>query len=161
MILIYLLFGFLNANTWLRFVYGYCSFLFLHCKEIYRKFETNIPKNETAQTPSQFLNSCFGERFICIFPRSVRLFCCRKIGGPIVGIYTQKNRSRIRECGLGCAVSFRGIHKSDFFTVLFLIHHCIECSLRLEPTETGCLFYSKDTHRATRMKVYLSSLNNC
>jgi hypothetical protein len=35
---------------------------------------------------------------IYTFPRSVCLFCCRKIGGPIVGEY--KNRSQIHECGI-------------------------------------------------------------
>jgi hypothetical protein len=31
---------------------------------LYRKFETNIPKNETARPCSQFLHSCICERFI-------------------------------------------------------------------------------------------------
>jgi hypothetical protein len=31
-----------------------------------RKFETNIPRNETAQPRSQFLRSCICERFIYI-----------------------------------------------------------------------------------------------
>jgi hypothetical protein len=46
----------------------------------------NIPRNETARPQSQFHHSCFCERFY-IFPRSVSLLCCRKIGGPIVKIY--------------------------------------------------------------------------
>ncbi len=53
-------------------------------------------------------------RAIYIFPRSIYLFCCRKIGGPVVECI---NRSQIHECGnkyWGRAVSFRGIHKSDF-----------------------------------------------
>jgi hypothetical protein len=33
-------------------------------KALYRKFETNIPRNETARPHSQFLHLCFGERFI-------------------------------------------------------------------------------------------------
>ncbi len=139
MILIYLIFGFLNANTWLRFVYGYCSFLFLHCKEIIPKIRNKY--SHKWNSADSFPMSKFKIRWaIYIFPRSVRLFCCRKYSGPIVGIYTL-NRSRIHECGLGCAVSFRGIHKSDLFAVLFLIHHCtVVCSRRLEPPESGCLF---------------------
>ncbi len=31
---------------------------------LYRKFETNIPRNETARPRSQFLHSCICERFI-------------------------------------------------------------------------------------------------
>jgi hypothetical protein len=31
---------------------------------LHRKFETNIPRNETGGPPSQFLHSCIGERFI-------------------------------------------------------------------------------------------------
>jgi hypothetical protein len=61
-------------------------------KTVYRKFETNIPRNETARPQSQFLrvHSCFCARFI--FPRSICLFCCRKIGGPIMGMWKH-------ECG--------------------------------------------------------------
>jgi hypothetical protein len=52
---------------------------------------------------------------IYIFPRSVCLFCCRKIGGPIVGIY--KSLTQISECGnwdWGRAVSFLGVLKLYF-----------------------------------------------
>ncbi len=46
------------------------------CSEnaLYQKFETNIPRNETAQARSEFPHSCICERFIFIFPRSVHLF---------------------------------------------------------------------------------------
>ncbi len=129
---------------------------FYTAKRLYRKFETNIPINETAQTRSQFLNSCFGERFIYI----------PTIGPPILlqenrwtdrgNIYT-KSFTDTWMWILGCAVSFWGIHKSDFFAVLFLIHHCtVVCSRRLEPPESGCLLCSKNaqfTHRASRMEV--------
>jgi hypothetical protein len=56
-------------------------------KTLYRKFETNIPRKETARLQSQFLHLCFCAWAIYIFPRSVCLFCCRKIGGLIMGIY--------------------------------------------------------------------------
>ncbi len=51
---------------------------------------------------------------IYVFLGSVCLFCCRKIGGPDVGI----NRSlQTHDCGnwdWGRAISFLGIHKSKF-----------------------------------------------
>jgi hypothetical protein len=40
----------------------------LTAKTQYLKFETNIPRKETARLQSQFLHSCFRERFIYIFP---------------------------------------------------------------------------------------------
>jgi hypothetical protein len=43
---------------------------------LHQKFKTNIPSDETVQPRSQFLHSCICERFTCIFPRLVRLFCC-------------------------------------------------------------------------------------
>ncbi len=69
-------------------------------KKVYRKFETNIPRNETARPQSQFLHSCFCELFK-YFPRLVCLFCCRKIGGPIVGIYKS---FKVSFLGLQCTV---------------------------------------------------------
>ncbi len=39
-------------------------------KILYRKFETHIPRNETARPPSQFPHSCFCERFIYSHDRS-------------------------------------------------------------------------------------------
>ncbi len=52
---------------------------------------------------------------IYIFPWSVCLFCCRKLGGPDVGIYV--DRSQTHECGnwdWGRAIPFLGTHKSKF-----------------------------------------------
>ncbi len=37
---------------------------------LHRKFETNIPRNETAQPRSQFLHSCISEQFIHSHDRS-------------------------------------------------------------------------------------------
>jgi hypothetical protein len=60
--------------------------------------------------------------FLCamyIFPRLVCIFCCRKIGGPIVEIY---NGSQTHECinwDSGRAVLFLGIHKSKFLCSVF------------------------------------------
>ncbi len=53
---------------------------------------------------------------IYILPRSIHLFCCSRIGGPIVGIYSM-NRSPKHECRnweRGRAVSFLGIYASNF-----------------------------------------------
>ncbi len=71
-------------------------------KTVYRKCETNNPRNETARPLSQFMFL----RAIYIFPRLVCLFCCRKIGGPIVGIYIQTTVS---------------LHESDIFAVCPLL----------------------------------------
>ncbi len=58
-----------------------------HTATQYRKFETNIPRKWTAWplgTVPIPIHSCFmWAIYIC--PRSVCLFCCRKIGGSIVG----------------------------------------------------------------------------
>jgi hypothetical protein len=65
-----------TASLFLQCTYYYERPLFSHllrhdqaskdctAKKLYRKFETNIPINETARPRSQFLHSCFGERFI-------------------------------------------------------------------------------------------------
>ena len=100
-----------------------CQYIdIIHClactaKILYRKLGKNIPRKETVRLQSQFLNSYICERFIHIFPRSVCLFCCRKIGGPIVEIY--KSLTQIWMCKLGLRpriVSFLGVNvqKSDF-----------------------------------------------
>ncbi len=67
-------------------------------KTLYRRFETNIPRNETARLPSQFSHSCFCERFI-YFLWSVL--------------------SQIHECEnweRGRTVSFLEMHKSDLLS---------------------------------------------
>ncbi len=49
------------------------------------------------------------------FPRSICLFCCRKICGPILEIF--KSLSDTHECGnwdWGYAIPRKGIHKWDF-----------------------------------------------
>jgi hypothetical protein len=51
---------------------------------------------------------------ISIFPRSVCLFCCRKICGPI---WEYINRSQTHKCGnwdWGCTIPFLWIHNWDF-----------------------------------------------
>jgi hypothetical protein len=72
------------------FVGIYHTFLSLQyytasAKTQYRKFETNIPRKETARLQSQFLYVHVSVT-IYIFPWSVCLFGCRKISVPNVGI---------------------------------------------------------------------------
>jgi len=79
-------------------------------KTVKQKFETNIPRKETARTRSQFLILWP----IYIFPRSVCLFCCRKNMWTDRRNMYSKNRSQKHECGYWdwcCAVSFLGVHK--------------------------------------------------
>jgi hypothetical protein len=47
-------------------------------KTQYRKFETNIPRKGTARLQSQFLYSCFCEKFIHFSDRSA-CFACRNV----------------------------------------------------------------------------------
>jgi hypothetical protein len=47
-----------------------------HCKNQLHKFETNIPRKGIARPQSQFPQSTF--MCLCIFPRLICLFCCRK-----------------------------------------------------------------------------------
>ncbi len=71
-----------------------CNFVFVllrTAKKQYQKFETNIPRKGIERPQSQVPHSCVCERFICIFPQSVCLFCCRKICGLILGIFAHKH----------------------------------------------------------------------
>ncbi len=61
----------------------------------------------------KFLHSCFCERFIYSHDR-VCLFCCGKIGRPIIA---HRNMTTWK---LGRAVSFLGVHKSDFLCSVLL-----------------------------------------
>ncbi len=65
-----------------------------HANTQYRKFETNIPRNETARPHSQFPHS-FCE-LLCILTRSVPFFCCIVFADRSCEYI---NRSQIRECG--------------------------------------------------------------
>ncbi len=59
-----------------------------HCKDttVYRKFEINIPRKGTARPQSQFLHSCFCERFIHSHDRSAYSATGKNVD-PIVGTY--------------------------------------------------------------------------
>ncbi len=73
---------------------------------------------------SQILHSYMFLWAIYIFPQSVCLFCCRKIGGPILEIYAV-DRSQTHECrnwDWGRAIPFLGIHKSKFLCSAGSLH---------------------------------------
>ncbi len=75
-----------------------------HLKQ--RKFETNIPRNETARPQSQFLHSTLCE--LKYIPWSVCLVCCRKINGPIVGIFKSLTETWMWKLGLRLSSFFSG-----------------------------------------------------
>jgi hypothetical protein len=85
---------------------------------LYRKFETNIPRNETAQPCSQFLHSCICERFIYSLDQSANPIQQNR---QTYRLWEYINRSQIHECRnwkRGCAlrraVSFLGIFVLNF-----------------------------------------------
>ncbi len=88
---------------------------FTHCKNAIPKIlnKYSQKRNCVASVPVPIF------MFLCaiyIFPRSVCLFFCRKIGGPIAEIL-YINRLQTHECGnwdLGRAIPFLGIHKTKF-----------------------------------------------
>ncbi len=56
-------------------------------KTVYQKFKTNIPRNETAwPQPNSYIYVSASDLYIPTIDLPI-LFCCRKIGGLIVGIY--------------------------------------------------------------------------
>ena len=75
---------------------GWLRFLELHCK-IRNIYEYSQNRNCAATVPiPTFMFLCA----IYIFPRSVCIFCCRKISGPIVGIYKSLTDTWMWKLGL-------------------------------------------------------------
>ncbi len=90
-------------------------------KTVYRKFETSIPRNETARPQSQFIHSWFCERFIYSNTR-IRLSILLQ-----ENMWEYINRSKIHECrnlDWGRSVSFLGEHNRIFFAVRNAAHLC-------------------------------------
>jgi hypothetical protein len=87
----------------------------------YRKFVTNIPRKGTAR-PHVPIPIYMFLSAIYIFPRLVCLFCCRKIGGLIVGIYKSlTDRHMNVEIGNEAAlVPVLGIYKYKFLCSAYL-----------------------------------------
>jgi hypothetical protein len=117
---------------------------------LHRKFETNIPRNETARSRSQFLHSCICERFIYyhIGP-PIMLYC---VCGTIMGIHI--NHSQIHEFRNwkhGSEVSFLGIFASTFWYSAFTVRWrrkqkmicCTACHGRSSPAciQKQCQLY--------------------
>jgi hypothetical protein len=73
-----------------------------------KKFKTNNPRKRIARPQSQFPQSFMCMWAIYIFPRSVCLFCCRRICGPILGIYKSLTDTWMCKLGLTPRNSFSG-----------------------------------------------------
>jgi hypothetical protein len=72
--------------------------LTLTAKTQYRKFETNIPRKGIARPQSQFPHSGVSEQFI--YPTIGLPVCCRKICGPILGMYKSLTDTLMWKLGL-------------------------------------------------------------
>ncbi len=82
-------------------------------KTQYRKFETNISRKGIARPRPNFHVHVSASDLCTVFPQSLCLFCCRKICGPILGIYKSlKDDGGNGDCGR--AIPFQGIHKWHF-----------------------------------------------
>ncbi len=100
----------------------------MHCKDSIQNFRNKYSQKKWNCAASVPIPTFMFLWAIYMLPRSVYLFCCRKIGGSILGIYI--NRSQIHERGnwdWGRAVSFLGVNKSDFLcsVSLWLCNICI------------------------------------
>ncbi len=77
-------------------------------KTQYRKFETNIPSKGTVRLQSQFLHSCFCERFKY---SSDSDSAAGKKGGPNVGLNRSLTNIECENWDWGRAIPFLGIYK--------------------------------------------------
>jgi hypothetical protein len=100
-----------HFETRISFLYEWNGMLQHTAKTLYRKFETNIPRKGTARLRSQFLHSCFCERFIYSHDRSAY----SAAGKYVDRSWDYINPSQTLEYGngdWGRAVPFLEIHKS-------------------------------------------------
>ncbi len=91
----------------------------MYCKNMHCKDTIPTIRNKSSQKRNCAATALIS-KFMClwaiyIFPRSICVFCCRKICGPILGIY--KSITQTQECGnwdWGRAIPRKGIHKWHF-----------------------------------------------
>jgi hypothetical protein len=114
-----------------------------------QKFESNIPRNQTAWPRSQFLHSF--RAIYCIYPTISAQTQYSKIAGPIVGIHKSLTDTGCRNLEKrGRSVSFLGIFVSNFlvqcvmneamFFCFLMIRIWIETNHKfLHNTKTVCL----------------------
>jgi hypothetical protein len=86
-----------------------------------RKFETIIPRKGTARLQSQFLHSCFCERFTYIPLIGLPILLQENSWAERRNVYTV-DRPETQNWNWGRTISFQGIHKSNF--------HCSACTVK-------------------------------
>jgi|LakMenE18May11ns_1017448.scaffolds.fasta_scaffold9586978_1 hypothetical protein len=81
--------------------------LYVHCKDTIPKIQNKYSQkgNCAVKVPIPTLMFLWA---IYLFPQSVCLFCCRKIGGPILGIYRSLTDTWMWKLGLRPHNSFSG-----------------------------------------------------
>ncbi len=77
----------------------------LHCKDTIQKIRNKYSQKRNCTTPVPIHAFVF-LWVIYIFPQSVCLFCCKKIGGPIMGVYWSLEDTWIWKLGLRPRNSF-------------------------------------------------------
>ncbi len=120
-----------NINVWFRFMYS----------EKWNCMASLFPEQNLLMFCLPISKLCTYLWAIYIFPGSVSLFCCSQISRQILGICTV-NSSQIHECRnweWGHAVSFLGIHQSDFrysavqYSSILVLPTCIPVTLEHSP----------------------------
>ncbi len=84
-----------------------------------RKSDLCTPRKETARPQSQFPHSCFCLWAIYIFPRSVHLFSCSRLGDRPLKYINRSQKYECRNWNRGRAVSFLRIYISNFRYTVF------------------------------------------
>ncbi len=93
----------------------------LHCKDTIPKIRNKYSQKRNSAA-SVTISTLMCPWTIYIFPRSVCIFCSRKIFGPIMEIYKSLTDT-VHECGnwnWGRAIPFLGMHKWDFRCSAFI-----------------------------------------
>ncbi len=88
----------------------------MNCKDTIPKIRNKYFQKRNCAASVPILTFMF-RWSIYIFPRSVCLFCCRKIGGPIVGIYRSLQTQKCGNWDWGRAIPFLGYTNRNFLAV--------------------------------------------